>query len=324
MSILKNVASILAGFALCTAAVAAQAAYPDRPIHLIVPFPAGGGTDATARLIAAELGPLLGQTIVVENRAGAAGTIGAQSVVGAAPDGYTLFFSTTGVLVINPYLYKNLRYDPIKDFTPIGPVASSANVLVVNPKVPVHTVKELIALAKSEPGKLTFGSSGIGSSSHLAAVMLESLTGIKLLHIPYKGTAPAITDLVGGRINMMIDNIPSYVELAKAGKVRPLGVSGTTPSPLFPGVPTIAQAGVPGYDITIWYAILGPAGLPKEVVEKLSTAIQQVVKHPGMDKKLQAIGSDPMTQTPQEFAAFIRKESEKWGRIVRESGAAEQ
>jgi tripartite-type tricarboxylate transporter receptor subunit TctC len=324
MSISKNLARALAGLALCMTALTTQAAYPDKPIHLIVPFPAGGGTDATARLIAAELGPVLGRAIVVENRAGAAGSIGAQAVVDSAPDGYTLFFSTTGVLVINPYLYKNLRYDPVKDFTPIGPVASSANVLVVNPAVAAHSVRELIALAKSEPGKLTFGSSGVGSSSHLAGVMLESLAGVRLTHIPYKGTAPAITDLVGGRIDMMIDNIPSYVGLAKQGKVRPLGVSGTTTSPLFPGVPTIAQAGVPGYDVTIWYAILGPAGLPKDVVAKLSAAIRQVVRQPGMDKKLQAIGADPMTQTPQEFAAFIRKESGKWGRIVRESGAAQQ
>lgn len=315
----------LARYLACAAlfmSAAVQAAYPEKPIHLIVPFPPGGGTDATARLIASELTPLLGQTVVVENRAGAGGSIGAQAVADAKPDGYTLFFSTTGALVINPHLYPQLRYDPIKDFTPVGPVASSANVLVVNPSVPAHTVKELIELAKAKPGELTYGSSGVGSSSHLAGAMLESITGTKFTHIPYKGSAPAVTDLVGGRISMMIDNIPSHVQLAKAGKVRPLGVSGLKESPLFPGIPTIAEAGVPGYDVTIWYAILGPAGLPDEVVAKLATLIRKVVDTPDMKASLQAIGSDPFLQTPAEFAAFVRGENKKWGDIVKKSGAS--
>lgn len=320
---LNKLGGLLAGAILCIGA-AAHAAYPEKPIHLIVPFPPGGGTDATARLIAGEIGPMLGQTIVIENRAGAGGSIGAQAVADAAPDGYTLFFTTTGALVINPHLYKNLRYDPIKDFKPIAPVGSSANVLVVHPGVKANTVEELISLAKQQPGKLTYGSSGIGSSSHLAGVLLESLTGTKLTHVPYKGSAPAVTDLVGGRIDMMIDNIPSHVEFAKAGKVRPLGVSGLTTSPLFPGVPTIAQAGVPGYDITIWYGILAPAGTPDEVVKKVGDAIRQVVAKPEMKEKLEKIGSDPMVQTPEEFAAFIGKENKKWAEIVEKSGAAKE
>ncbi len=323
MRVIRKLLLVLTGAALCWSG-AASAAYPDKPIRLVVPFPAGGGTDATARLIAGELSPLLGQPVVVENRAGAAGSIGAQAVADAAPDGYTLFFSTTGALVINPHLYANLRYDPITDFTPIGPVASSANVLVVNPDVPARSVKELIALAKTKPEQMTYGSSGVGSSSHLAAVMLESLTGAKFTHVPYKGSAPAVTDLVGGRIDMMIDNIPSHVELAKSGRVRALGVSGIEPSPLFPGLPTIAQAGVPGYDVTIWYAILGPAGLPNDVVHKLSTLIRQVVDTPAMKEKLEAIGSEPMLQAPEEFGAFLRKENDKWKDIVRKSGATSQ
>jgi len=315
----KSAWRLLAGLAL-VAGTTAHAAYPDKPITLVVPFPAGGGTDATARLIAGAIGPLLGAGVVVENRAGAAGSIGAQAVADAKPDGYTLFFTTTGALVINPHLYKNLRYST-SDFTPIAPVGESANVLVVNPAVPARSVKELIALAKASPGKYTYGSSGVGSSSHLAGVMLESLTDIRLTHVPYKGSAPAVTDLIGGRIDMMIDNIPSHVEFAKAGKVRPLGVSGTKTSPLFPGVPTIAQAGVPNYDVTIWYGILGPSGMPDDVVQKVAGAVRQVLQEPALRTKLVEIGSDPMIMTPKEFAGFIDRENKKWGDIVEQSGA---
>lgn len=320
MSTLKTLSRLCIGLMLATTGPLAHAAYPEKPVTLVVPFPSGGGTDATARLIAGAIGPILGQNIVVENRAGAAGSIGAQAVADARPDGYTLFFTTTGALVINPHLYKNLRYS-IDDFTPIAPVGESANVLVVNPQVPAKSVKELIALAKANPGKYTYGSSGVGSSSHLAGVMLESLTGVELTHVPYKGSAPAVTDLIGGRIDMMIDNIPSHVEFAKAGKVRPLGVSGTKTSPLFPGVPTIAQAGVPGYDVTIWYGILGPAGTPDDVVQKVAGAVRQVVEKPEMQAKLVEIGSDPMIMTPQDFTRFIGKENEKWADIVKQSGA---
>lgn len=319
MSTIKTAARLFAALALA-AGTAASAAYPDRPITLVVPFPSGGGTDATARLVAGAISPILGANIVIENRAGAAGSIGAQYVAQAKPDGYTLFFTTTGALVINPHLYKNLRYTA-GDFTPIATVGESANVLVVNPDVPAKSVKELIELAKAKPGQYTYGSSGVGSSSHLAGVMLESLTGVKLTHVPYKGSAPAVTDLVGGRIDMLIDNIPSHVELAKAGKERALGVSGVKASPLFPGVPTIAQAGVPGYDVTIWYGILGPAGLPDDVVQKLAAAIRQVLEKPDLQARLVDIGSDPMIKTPKEFAEFIRTEDGKWEGIVKQSGA---
>lgn len=296
-----------------------HAAYPDRPINLIVPFPPGGGTDATARLIADEISPLLGQNVVVINRAGAAGSIGAQSVVDSKPDGYTLFFTTTGALVINPHLYKKLRYT-VKDFTPIVPVGDSANVLVVHPDVNAKSLSDLIQLARANPGKYTYGTSGHGSSSHLAGVLLESLTGVQLTQVPYKGSAPAITDLVSGRIDMMIDNIPSHVELAKLGKVRPLGVSGNKPSPLFPGVPTIAEAGVPGYEVTIWYGLLGPAGMPPDVVEKISGAVREVLGRPEMQARLRKIGADAMIMSPTEFSEFISRENTKWADIVKKSG----
>ncbi|CAN1552747.1 PBP2_Bug_TTT domain containing protein [Burkholderiaceae bacterium] len=316
-----QISRLLAILALSTSALA-HAAYPDRPINLVVPFPPGGGTDATARLIADAISPLLGQNVVVVNRAGAAGSIGAQSVVDAKPDGYTLFFTTTGALVINPHLYKKLRYS-VQDFTPIAPVGESANVLVVNPNVKANSVNDLIQLARANPGKLTYGTSGAGSSSHLAGVLLESLTGVQLTHVPYKGSAPAITDLVSGRIDLMIDNIPSYVELAKAGKVRPLGVSGKKPSSLFPGIPTIAQAGVPGYEVTIWYGLLGPAGIPTEVIEKISGAVRVVLGRPEMQERLQKIGADAMIMSPKEFSDFIARENTKWADIVKKSGAAQ-
>lgn len=316
-----QISRLLAILALSTSALA-HAAYPDRPINLVVPFPPGGGTDATARLIADAISPLLGQNVVVVNRAGAAGSIGAQSVVDAKPDGYTLFFTTTGALVINPHLYKKLRYS-VQDFTPIAPVGESANVLVVTPNVNANSVNDLIQLARANPGKFTYGSSGAGSSSHLAGVLLESLTGVQLTHVPYKGSAPAITDLVSGRIDMMIDNIPSYVELAKAGKVRPLGVSGKKPSSLFPGIPTIAQAGVPGYEVTIWYGLLGPAGIPTEVIEKISGAVRVVLGRPEMQERLQKIGADAMIMSPKEFSDFIARENSKWADIVKKSGAVQ-
>ena len=316
-----QISRLLAILALSTSALA-HAAYPDRPINLVVPFPPGGGTDATARLIADAISPLLGQNVVIVNRAGAAGSIGAQSVVDAKPDGYTLFFTTTGALVINPHLYKKLRYS-VQDFTPIAPVGESANVLVVTPNVNANSVNDLIQLARANPGKFTYGSSGAGSSSHLAGVLLESLTGVQLTHVPYKGSAPAITDLVSGRIDLMIDNIPSYVELAKAGKVRPLGVSGKKPSSLFPGIPTIAQAGVPGYEVTIWYGLLGPAGIPTEVIEKISGAVRVVLGRPEMQERLQKIGADAMIMSPKEFSDFIARENSKWADIVKKSGAAQ-
>lgn len=322
MKLLSRTRLLFAGLALSVMATA-QAAYPEKPIHLVVPFPPGGGTDATARLIADAISPLIGQNIVVENRAGAAGSIGAQYVANAAADGYTLFFSTMGALVINPHLYKNLRYDPVDSFTPIGTVGFSGNVLVVNPQVKAESVSELIALAKANPGKYTYGSSGVGSSSHLAGVMLESLAGVELTHVPYKGSAPAVTDLVGGRIDMMIDNIPSHVEFSKVGKVKPLAVSGKSASPLFPGVPTMAEAGVKGYDVTIWYGILGPAGLPDEVTEKVSNALDKVLREPAMQEKLVQIGADPLIMSPKEFDTFIKDENEKWKAIVAQSGASQ-
>lgn len=312
---------LLIAFCCAAVSVSAWGVYPEKPVRLVVPFPPGGGTDAAGRLIANGLSNELKQQVVVDNRAGAAGSIGAQAVVDAAPDGYTLFFATTGVIAINPHLYRNLRHDPLTDLTPIAMVASFPNVLVVHPSVPANTVAELIALAKAKPGALTYGSSGAGSSSHLAVVLFEQMTGVKFTHVPYKGTAPATADFLAGRIDLMIDNITTHSQLAKQGKSRALGISGVVPSPLLPGVPTIAAAGVPGYDVTIWYAIFGPAKMPAEIVQQLYGALRNAMAVPKMKDGLQALGTDPNIQPPAELAKIIRAESEKWAAVVKASGA---
>ena len=309
-------------FAICAALpLAAGAVYPDKPVRLVVPFPPGGGTDAAGRLIANALSSELKQQVVVENRAGAAGSIGAQAVVDSSPDGYTLFFATTGAMAINPHLYSNLRHIPLTDFTPIAMVASFPNVLVVNPAVPAKNVAEFIALAKSKPGGLTYGSSGAGSSSHLSVALLEHMTGTKFTHVPYKGAAPATADFLGGRLDFMIDNITTHSQLVKQGKSRALGVTGIVPSALLPGVPTIAAAGVPGYDVTIWYAIVGPAKMPADIVNRLYTDLRTVMATPKMKESLEALGTDPNIQPPAELARIIRAESEKWAAVVKASGA---
>lgn len=313
-------AAALAALSLAAAGPAA-AVYPEKPIRLVVPFPPGGGTDAAGRLIANALSAEMKQQVVVENRAGAAGSIGAQAVVDSAPDGYTLFFATTGAMAINQHLYSNLRHNPITDLTPIAMVASFPNVLVVHPNVPAKTVAEFLALARSKPGGLTYGSSGSGSSSHLSAVLLEHMTGAKFTHVPYKGAAPATADLLGGRIDFLIDNITTHSQLAKQGKTRALGVTGTVPSPLLPGVPTIAQAGVPGYDVTIWYAICGPKNLPADIVNKVYTDLRTVMGTPKMKESLEALGTDPNIQPPAALAKIIRAESDKWAVIVKAAGA---
>jgi tripartite-type tricarboxylate transporter receptor subunit TctC len=311
---------------LCTALatlspLAAMAQYPDRPVKLIVPFPPGGGTDAAARIIASAMSDQLGQPMVVENRGGAAGAIGAQAVVDAAPDGYTLFFATTGTMAINQHLYSKLRHNPLTDFTPVATLASFPNVVVVHPSLPAKTMRELVDLARSRNGGLTYGSSGAGSSSHLAAVMLESATGVKMTHVPYKGTAPALSDFLSGRIDLMIDNITTHAPLALQGKTRALAVTGRVRSPQLPEVPTVAEAGVPGYDVTIWYALLGPARLAPGVVDLLYRRVSVVMAQEKVREALAKLGTDPMLQSPQELGQLIREESAKWGEIVRLSGA---
>jgi tripartite-type tricarboxylate transporter receptor subunit TctC len=298
----------------------AKAEYPDHPIKLIVPFPPGAGTDATARLLSNALSTQIKQTIVVDNKAGGGGSIGAQAVVDSPADGYTLFFATTGTLAFNPYLYSKLKYNPLTDFTPIAGIASFPNVLVVSPTLPVKTVAEFIALAKSKPTQLTYGSSGTGSSSHLAVILLESLTDTSFTHVPYKGSTPAITDLISGRIDFMIDNITTHAALAKQGKVIALGLSGSNTSSMLPGVMPLNKTGVPNYDMVLWYGILSPVGLNAESVNFLSENIKTVVNNPKFKLALEAIGNDSMYMGPKEFEGFVKSEHRKWGEIIKRSG----
>jgi tripartite-type tricarboxylate transporter receptor subunit TctC len=299
----------------------ADAAYPDKPVRLVVPFPAGGATDFMARSLAQKLGERLGQTVVVDNRGGAGGGVGAEAVATSPPDGYTLLFSTMGVLAINPSLYKSLRYDPVKSFVPVSLTHATANMLVVHPSVPAKNVQELIAYAKANPGKLTFGSAGNGTSSHLAGELFKSMAGIDITHVPYKGTGPALTDLLTGRISMMIDTVSVHVENVNAGKVRALGVTGTKRVPSMPSVPTIAESGLPGYDVSIWLGVLAPAGTPADIVDRLNAEIGKVMSDPEMKAQLAKAGIEALHSTPAEFAATIRNDTAKWSKVVKASGA---
>lgn len=312
--------TLFAAFALL-AFGSAQAAYPEKPVRLILPFPAGGATDFMARTLAQKLGERLGQPVVVDNRAGAGGSVAAEAVATSAPDGYTLFFATMGTLSINPSLYPKLRYDPMKDFAPIAITHATANILVVHPQVAAKNVKELIALAKAKPNDLTFGSAGNGSSSHLAGEYFKSLAGIEMTHVPYKGTSPALVDLLSGRLAMMFDTIQVHVENIAAGKVRALGVTSAARTPALPDVPTIAESGLPGYDVSIWLGVLAPAATPKDIVTRLNAEMVKVMTEPEMKKQMLGAGIEARSSTPEEFTATIKADTVKWGRIVKQAGA---
>ena len=314
----------LAAAALCLAAAAlplARAAYPEKPVRLVVPFPAGGATDLMARSLAQRLGERLGQTVVVENRAGAGGSAGAEAVANAPADGYTLLFATMGSLAINPSLYKALRYDPVKSFEPISLTHSTSNALVVHPGVEAASVAELIALARKKPGELTFASAGNGTTSHLSGELFKSLAKVDLLHIPYKGSAPAMTDFLGGRISMMFDTTSNFVDHAKTGRLRALGVTGRKRSPAMPGVAPIAETpGMSDYEVTLWLGVLAPAGTPKDVIARLHREIGAALAVPELVKQMAEAGIEVRASTPQEFAALIRSDIAKWAAVVKRAG----
>lgn len=300
----------------------AQTAYPNKVITIIVPFSAGGTTDILARVIAQGLTAELGQSVVVDNRAGAGGNIGGQLAARAAADGYTLFMGTVGTHAINASLYKKMPFDPIKDFAPLTRVANVPNLLVANPAQPYKTVQELIAYAKANPGKVNFGSSGSGSSIHLSGELFKSMAKVDMQHVPYKGSAPAVTDLLGNQIGIMFDNMPSAIQHVRSGKLRPIAVTTAKRSPELPDVPTIAEAGVPGYEATSWFGMFAPAGTPAPIVTQLNKALVKVLAQPDIKKKINEQGAETAGETPEQFAAFIQKESVKWGKVVKESGAS--
>ncbi|GKS99243.1 tripartite tricarboxylate transporter substrate binding protein [Acidovorax sp. SUPP3434] len=297
-------------------------AFPNKPITIIVPFAAGGTTDILARVIGQGLSAELGQSVVVDNRAGAGGNIGGQMAARAPADGYTLFMGTVGTHAINAALYKKMPFDPVKDFAPLTRVANVPNLLVANPNQPYKTVQELIAYAKANPGKVNFGSSGSGSSIHLSGELFKSMAKVDMQHVPYKGSAPAVTDLLGNQIGIMFDNMPSAIQHVRSGKLRPIAVTTAKRSPELPDVPTIAEAGVPGYEATSWFGMFAPAGTPAPIVAQLNKALVKVLSQPETKKKLADQGAEPVSETPEQFAAFIQAESAKWGKVVKESGAS--
>jgi tripartite-type tricarboxylate transporter receptor subunit TctC len=313
---LRSLARLAALFTVALAAFA-QDDYPNRPVRIIVPFAPGGSTDVVARILADRLGTELKQNFVVENKPGAGGNIGADAVAKATPDGYTLLMGTTGVLAINKYLYKDMSFDPDRDLAPVSYTSLITNILVVNPQVPARSVAELVRLAKAEPGRLTFASSGAGSSTHLSAELFKSMAGVDILHVPYKGSSQAITDVIAGQVTMLFDNAPSSMPFIEQGRLRALAVTSTKRMPNLPDVPTIDEAGVKGYESLSWSGIVAPAGTPRRIIDRLNAAIDKILRDPDVRQRFASLGVEPVGGPPEAFSRHIRAEAEKWGRVVK-------
>jgi tripartite-type tricarboxylate transporter receptor subunit TctC len=287
---------------------------------MVVPYPPGGPTDITARVVAAEMSKTIGQNIVIDNRPGASGMIGSEMVTKSTPDGYTLL-ANASIHVINPSVYPDMRFDAIKDFVPITQLAQVPLVLVVPANSPIKSVKDLVEYAKANPGKVNFGSAGSASAQHLAGESFKIAAGIQMQHIPYKGSAPALTDLAGGQLQLMFDSMPSATPMINSGKLRAIAVTTTTRAKARPDLPTIAESGFPGFDISTWYAYWAPKGTPADVVEKLAASAAQALKNPEVIAKYEAMGAEPVGSTPAQFAAYVESEAKKWSDIVKKSGA---
>ncbi len=298
--------------------VAAQDKWPSKPITYVVPFPAGGTTDTLARIIGQKLSVALGQPVVVDNKPGAGGNIGSGSVARAAPDGYTILGGTISSHAINVSLYPKLPYDPAKSFVPITLIGTNPLVLIVPPNSSAKTVKDLIAQAKAKPGSVTFASAGSGTSQHLAVEMFKSLAGVDVVHVPYKGSGPAIQDVMGGQVDAMFDTTVVAAPQIKGGKVRALGVTSAKRVKGWDTIPTIAESGVPGYEIVSWQGIFAPAGTPPEIVKRLNTEIVKILNMPDVRERMEALGVDPVANTPEEFAAFQKAEIAKWAKVIKE------
>jgi tripartite-type tricarboxylate transporter receptor subunit TctC len=305
--------------ALAAVPVWAETAYPSKPVRFIVPSSAGGGTDIIARALSQKLSEALGQQFVVENRPGAGQMIGIELAAKAPADGHTILM-VASTLAINPIMYKKVSYDPVRDFAPITQAASLPNVLVVHPSLPVKSVAELIALAKREPGRIAYASAGIGTSPQMSVELLKSLAGIDLLHVPYKGTAPGVIDVLAGQVKVMTPNVLTALPYIKSGRLRALAVTSAKRSEALPDVPTMAEAGVPGYESVQWYGVLAPAGTPREIVERLHVEIAKALRAGDVRERLAADGAEPVGSSPDEFAAFIRAEIAKWAKVAKAAG----
>ncbi len=317
-SLIQALAALLV-LAAGAPAAKAQGTYPTKPVRLIVPSVAGGGTDISARLIAPKLSEFLGQQVIVENRAGAAMIIGGEAVARAAPDGYTLLMGIS-TLTINPSIHKKMPFDALRDFAPISEVVAQPNVLVVHPSVPVKTVKELIAFTRTHPNQLDYGSAGVGSNPHLTMELFLSMAGIKMVHVPYKGLAPAMIDIIAGQLTVMSSTMLSGITYVRDGRLRALGVTTAKRSPILPEIPTIAEAALPGYEAAQWYGVLAPAGTPREIVTKLHAAIVRALQDATIRERFLADGAEPVGSSPDEFAAYMRAETAKWAKVIKAAG----
>jgi len=319
---MQRITRTIAALALAMLASGAHAqAWPAKPIKWVVPFAPGGTTDILARTIGDKLAIALGQPVIIENKPGAGGGVGADYTAKAPADGYTIMGGTISTHAINASLYKSLPYDPVKDFAPITLIARVPNMLVVNPDVPVKNVAELIALMKASPAKYTFASSGNGTSQHLSGELFKTMAGVEMQHIPYKGSPPALQDVVGGQVTMTFDNITTAWPLAKGGKLRALAVTTAKRSSVAPEVPTLAESGLAGYEVGSWQGVFAPAGTPPEIVKRLNTEIVKIIRMPDVNEKLTALGAEPVGNTPEEFGALVRAEVGKWADVVKKSGA---
>ena len=297
--------------------------YPSRPIRVMIAFPPGGPTDFVGRLLSDKMSTLLGQRVYIENKAGANGTVGADNIAKSDPDGYSLFFTTAGAVTISPHVMANIPYDSLRDFAPIAEVVTNTTVLVVNPKMAIKTAKELVALAKEKPGAITFGSTGVGSTTHLAQVLLADAAGVQFLHVPYRGAAPMLTDLLGGQVQVVAADLTVLMAQIEAAAVVPIGAAADQRNQMIPELPTLAEQGYPNTDASNWYALLAPAKTPPVLIKKLNEAVNTALADPDIRGKIVKSGAVPVGGTPEALAAFMRAEYDKWGRVVREHGIKE-
>jgi len=312
---------LAAALLLALAPLAQAEPYPSKPIHFIVPYPPGGPLDTVARLLARKVSESVNQPVIVENKPGAGGNIGAEYVAKSAPDGYTILMGAVATHAINPTLYSHIPYDPVKDFAPVTELAWTPNVLVVNPSLPVSNVQQFIAYAKAHPGQLDFGSGSTGSAGHLAGELFKSMAGVQMVHVPYKGAAPAMQDLIAGRVQLMFDNLASSLGHIRAGSVKALAVTTAKRSSMAPQLPTIAESGLPGFDISTWFGVFAPGGTPQPVVQQLHDEFVKALDAPDVRATMKKLGAEPVGNTPQEFAAYIHSEAQKYARVIRASGA---
>jgi len=301
-------------------AYAQSAVYPNKPVRWVVPFPPGGSADIMGRMIGQDLAKALGQQVVIENRAGASAIVGSEYVAKSPADGYTLLQANVSQMTIHPSLYPRLPYDPLKDFAPVTVLGIVTSVMVTTPSLPVASVRDLVALAKKRPGQLNFTSSGAGSSTHLTGELLKQRAGIAMTHINYKGSGPALTDVMAGFVEIMFENLPSALPFINANKLKVLAVTGKDRSPVLKSVPTLAESGFPGFDMVSWQALVAPAGTPKGVVDRLNTEVAKVLKTPEMKEKMTGLGTDVVANSPEQFAQYLREETAKWSKIVKDAG----